>query len=247
MPERPKPTAPLIVDLTGGDYGLARASYEGLHETQSLKQSYPLLDFDELIAIAASSRASRTHNDPEFLRLLAEGNPCKLIENAKVRGMGWVRKNSVFERVRSAVPLSSAEEKRIQLYAQLNPFKGADFADRITRIGGEIQEKLLQQFRQIPAYFAFECNTKAYREAPVGAEVIKLGKPFPYYPKKGRMPELFANGIRHKLDSFPTEYIVVPPYSGRQDKPLVEPQPPNISEPKGPKPGSGGLGQLFLL
>jgi len=217
MPERPKPTTPLIIDLTGGDYGLVSAAYQGLHETPSLKQAYPLLDFAELIAIAASSRVSRNLNDAEFRRLVDEGNVCSLIENAKLRGLGWIKKHSLFEKIRLALHVPDGKEaRRESLYQKLNPFNGEEFADRVTQIPMAVQDKLLEQFRKMPAVFSYEFfAAKTKRAADPLVEVVTLTHPFPYFPKKGRCQEDFANGIRAKLDNYSTDYILAPPYEGR--------------------------------
>lgn len=84
--ERPKPTQQLLIELCGENQGLIGSLHHGLYEV-SLKDFYPYLDLDELVAFATSSWKSR-----ESRQEIGSGSVYDIFNQVFKIGFPWLNK-----------------------------------------------------------------------------------------------------------------------------------------------------------
>ncbi len=199
MPERPRPTAPLIIEACGGSngyQGLIESLHHGLEETPVLKQFYPHLDFDELVAFGASSWKSRERNHRHFSRYSPDSvRIYDLFSQVYSIGFPWLNKNK-------AISL----EQHIK-YEKLNPFQGRDLEARLNEVEPTAVIQLIQQLQEEPCEYVFDCQYHARKMARGGdnykLEVMSFHNA---YPKRGRIVPAYAAEISRILAEYPREY-----------------------------------------
>ncbi len=199
MLERPRPTAPLITEVCGGSneyQGLVESLHHGLEETPILKQFYPHLDFDELVAFAASSWKKREGEYLKFSHFLEGSHSAYQIFSEIYRiGFPWLNKNKAI-----------SPEQQIK-HEKLNPFHGRDLEERLNEVTPEAVKKLIHQLQEKPCEYVFDCqyyDQKALR----GGDNYKL-KPMHFhnvYPKRGKIVPAYAAEIARILQKYPREY-----------------------------------------
>ncbi|MBI4981354.1 hypothetical protein HZC30_07425 [Candidatus Woesearchaeota archaeon] len=220
MPERPRPTAPIIIEVCGGStgyQGLIENLHHGLEETPALKQFYPHLDFDELVAFAASSWKRRDKYYHQLFRFL-ESSPSvyQIFSEIYSIGFPWLNKNKA---------ISPQQEAKHQ---KLNPFQGRDLEERLNEAEPAAVEQLIRQLQEEPCEYVFECQ---YHERKMlrGGDNYKL-EPMHFhnvYPKRGRIVPGYAKEIVRIFQEYPREYV---PYEPKTIvAPLSSTEPQQIS------------------
>ncbi|MEK6950810.1 MAG: hypothetical protein AABX13_03760 [Nanoarchaeota archaeon] len=199
MPLRPRPTAPLIIDVCSGSegyQGLIESFHHGLEETPALKQFYPHLDFDELVAFTASSWKKRKIEYGQFLPFL-ESYPSayQLFSEIYDIGFPWLNK------YKAVSPPQQAKHQK------LNPFQGRALEDRLNEVEPAAVNQLIQQLWEGPSEYVFACQYQERKRGRDG-DNYKL-EPMPFqnaYPKRGRIVPAYAAEIARIFRDYPQEY-----------------------------------------
>ncbi len=240
MPERPRPTAPLITEVCGGSNGykgLIESLHHGLEETPALKEFYPHLDFDELVAFTASSWKKREGEYNKFFRFLESSpSPYQIFSEIYHIGFPWLNKNKV---------ISSEQEAKHQ---KLNPFHGRDLEERLNEVAPEAVEKLIHQLQEEPCEYVFDCQYQA-RKMARGGDNYKL-EPMHFqnaYPKSGKIVPAYAGEIGRIMSGYPREYHFPVPKEVPTpiSTPAPAPEPAAIAPPTFILPQKGTQGTLF--
>ncbi len=197
MPNRPKPTVQLIQEIVGGDRGLIESFHHGLVETPSLKEIYPVLDFDELVAFAASFWKSRLpgNRSGHFSYAVHEGEIYDLFNEVYRIGMPWLNKHKL---------VSDAQR---ELHRSVNPFGGRALKERLGSVGKEEDFKLRQDLCGETQEYVFECQYRNRKMARGGDNKGLVVMGFQNaYPKRGRIVPAFASEIGRIMNGYPTEF-----------------------------------------
>lgn len=192
MPERPQPTGPLITEVCGGSnyQGLIESLHHGLEETPALKQFYPHLDFDELVAFAASSWKSREKNHRHFSRHSAT-NIYDLFSQVYTIGFPWLNKYKAV-----------SPEQQVK-HEKLNPFQGRDLEERLNEVEPTAVAQLIKQLQEEPLIYIFRCQYYERNEFDDKRVVMDFQN---VYPKRGRIVPAYATEIARILQEYPQEY-----------------------------------------
>jgi hypothetical protein len=239
MPERPKPTAPLIIDTCSGKSGqawLIENFHHGLEETPALKQFYPHLDFDELVAFTAHSWERRKEKYEQFFRFL-ERLPSAYQIFSEIYRIGFAKLNYNKQ-------ISSAQQAK---HEKLNPFRGRNLEERLNEVKPAAVEQLIKQLQEKPCEYVFDCQYHD-RKMARGGDNYKL-EPMSFhnaYPKKGRIVPAYAAEIGRIMSKYPQEYHFPVP----KETPAPAPIPiavPTIITPPTTSSSSTPTGQLSLF
>lgn len=208
--ERPKPTQKMIRAATGENYGFIMGLHHGLNELPALASVYPILDFNETVAFAASSWKSR-----ESKSLTIYHDLYRTFSGVFNKGMPWLNANK------------DIPEKLKETHRNLNPFEGKDLKDRLNEIEDGTRNRLFTElsdqantyvfdglyqqekakhggdnYKIIPMGFhrAYppgikkfpdkEVRMKKLRE-PFISEIVRIFERYPVEVKKTKQPSLF--------------------------------------------------------
>lgn len=196
MPERPRPTAPLITKVCGGNQGLIESLHHGLAETPVLQQFYSHLDFDELVAFAASSWKSREKNHRHFSRYSSDAvSIYDLFSQVYAIGCPWLNKYKAV-----------SPEQQVK-HEKLNPFRGRDLEERLNEVEPATVAQLIRELREEPCEWVFECQYQNRKLERLGdnykLEIMTFQN---VYPKSGRIIPAYATRIAQILSEYPREY-----------------------------------------
>jgi hypothetical protein len=192
--ERPIPTERLILELTGSNEGLVSAAYKGLRET-SLREFYPYLDLDEVIAFEAASWGKR-HNEPDTFPVeIAVSDIYKIFNGIYKDGMPWLNR------------YKNISEELKPLHRQANPFKGKNLRERLESVDLQAVENLKEMLQEEVKEYVFE---KDYHNAKMrqggenyGIEIMRFQ---PFSSETGGIVINFAKEIAKILSYYPREY-----------------------------------------
>ncbi len=234
MPKRLKPSAPLIIEECSGKSGqawLIESLHHGLEETPVLKEFYPHLDFDELVAFASSSWKRRKEKYNSFFRFL-ESSPSVYQIFSEIYSTGFAKLNYNKQ-------ISSTQQAKHQ---KLNPFHGRDLEERLNEVALEAVEKLIHQLQQEPCEYVFDIQY-SQRKAMLGMNDYKLRRmPFHnVYPKGIRIVPGYAAEIGRIMSEYPREYHFAVP----KEVPSPTPTPTIIIPPPITPPSTKGQINLF--
>lgn len=192
--ERPRPTKQIVLDLTGQNQGLLASAQHGLYEV-SLSEIYPMLDFKEALAFAASSHKSRQQNISEFRQRVDNSNLYELFSDVFKIGMPWVNK------YKSISPINQLK------YDKLNPFRGSDLKNRLELVAKPSEDNLRQKLKEEVNEYVFECQYQQRKMARGGDNHRLVIMRFQnVYPKAGRIVPSFAGEVARVVGDYPINY-----------------------------------------
>ena len=229
MPERPRPTAPLIIEVCGGSngyQGLVESLHHGLEEAPALTQFYSHLDFDELVAFAASSWKKKREEFFGFSRFL-ESSPSayRIFSEIYSIGFPWLNKNKA---------ISPQQEAK---HNKLNPFHGRDLEERLNEVAPATVEKLVKQLQEEPLKYIFRCKYDDERNEYDDKRVVMDFHNV--YPASGRIVPAYAAEISRIMSKYPQEYHFAVP------KEVPSPAPTLITPTQITPPNTTGQLSLF--
>lgn len=193
--QRPKPTAPLLIELSGNNNGLISSLHHGLRETP-LQEFYPVLDLDELVAFAASSWKGREQRYSQLTRLLSShAEAYEMFSEVYRIGFPWLNK------YKDISPANRVKHER------LNPFQGKFLQDRLTQVDPSAVEQLREKLAEPVSEYVFECNYYQRKKERDGdnykLEVMTFQT---VYPRREKIVPLYAQEIARMLKKYSTNY-----------------------------------------
>ncbi|MFH1290110.1 MAG: hypothetical protein ABIH92_01760 [Nanoarchaeota archaeon] len=198
MKQRPRPTQAIIGELTGGNPGLISSLHHGLCEAP-LSAFYPYLDFDELVAFAASSWKGRDLDVRSFGTMLSGRGVFDVFEGVYEIGRPWVRKHK------------RVSPERQELDLRLNPFDGEGLRERLALVDPVHVHDLYEALRNETMKYVFECQYQDEKLAAGGDNSrIKIMGFQNVYPKAGRIVPAFVVEVGRILREFPRKYADMP-------------------------------------
>ena len=144
-----KPTKQLMIELCtrGGIYqGLIQSLHHGLYEAPSLKDIYPYLDLDELVAFTASSWEERSRNHKVFSSFIDSADIHAIFLDVYKIGMPWLTKNQAI-----SSKLNSRHEK-------LNHFDSRNLRDRLGYVDSDVSNRLKKELKEPVNTYVFDCQ-----------------------------------------------------------------------------------------
>jgi hypothetical protein len=205
MPERPKPTKQLMLDVTGGNQDLISCIHHGLYES-SLRNIYPLLDFDELIAFAASSWRSRERNYSQFAGFVKDADLYNIFARVYSIGMPWVNKHK------------NISDKLKEKHEKVNPFSGRNLRSRLNKASLDDILLLKRSLKEPVNEYVFECQYHGAKMARGGdnhrLEIMRFQNVF---PKSGKIVPAFASETAKIISAYPAEHIILPALNENPD------------------------------
>jgi len=198
--ERPKPTGKMIEAVCGADRTLIESLHHGLNETPALRDFYPVLDFKELVAFAASSWKSRQKGDRGLIGAMRNGNLYDLFSEVFRIGTPWVNKH-----ISDLVDSGNTYGK---IYNELNPFNGKGLEERLKIISGDSKDRLFEQLAEEPSTYVFECDYQHEKELRGGDNhKLELMSFQNVYPNKEKIVPAYTAEIARILKEYPTAYL----------------------------------------
>lgn len=187
MGRRLRPTKGLVLSMCGEKSGLLSSVHHGLSEV-SLKDFYPHLNFEEVVAFAIGSWNARNHDLADFRGFLK----------------GAKGTYDVFSMVND---ITYPELKRSQRmngdlkgkYARLNPFRGRSLELRLARVGERAVKKLFEELNEETNEYVFECDYRGNR----GLVLMRFQTAF---PRSGKVAPNYAAEISRLARDYPQEY-----------------------------------------
>ncbi len=183
--KRPEPPKELILAVTGRNDNLIRAAHHGLFET-TLREFYPHLNLEELLAFAAGSWKMRRRYPETFAEFVSNHNIYKIF-------------TKVYQDSKYGMNQFSRHRKRAkkhELYEIFNPFKKKDLSARLESVNQDDVEILKEQLqRNVCRYL---CNPPKSGNIEDGAVVI-----FPYdCPDKNTRVIRYADKITKIISGY---------------------------------------------
>lgn len=210
---RKLPTRQLLLELCGSNSDLLGSTHHGLYETPSLRNVYPFLDLDELVAFAASSWRSREKN-PNFKHHVEHDTLYDLFSHVYQIGFAWLNKNRRISQYRQ------------NLYEELNPFNGRDIKARLSSVQEQLDEKLRCELARPVHDYVFECQYQEMKALHGGDNSnIEIMEFQAVYPKRENIASAYAAEVSSMVRSFPTEYHKLQ----QEPVPLSKPKPERLS------------------
>lgn len=209
MSERPKPTASMITDVTGGNSYFIADLYAGLYEVP-MKGVYPYLDLNELVAFVVSARSVRNASLTDVKNIVYDNNSLygiydSIIKKSKADG---------FKRLNRLKNITPANEKN---YAKLNPFEGQRLEERLSIVPAADVSALKDQLLSTLYEHVFECQYYD-RKARLGGDnsTLHIMNFQNKYPKSGKVVPAYAAQIArmfsaYSKDSYDLPAVVVVP------------------------------------
>ena len=190
--KRLSPTKKLILSIYGNNQTLIESIHHGLFETLTLKNFSPVLDLNELLAFAASSWKSREKNFGNFSDFVKNNDIYEIFKEVYKIGMPWLNKY--------------INNKPINEYEILNPFKGDNLQERVENIDREAIDLLKEDLLKEVKIYKFLCDDYLKNsENPDHEKIVLMGFQS-VYPKKGKIIENYAAEISRILKKFPLDY-----------------------------------------
>ena len=193
--KRPRPTQRLISEECGYNQGLISSFHHGMYETH-LEGFYPFLDFNELVAFAASSWKSREKEYEDFSRFVEPREIYDIFQHVFKIGIPWLRKNT------------GISDESVDLYQRLNPFRGENLRDRLNAdvsAAEQLKDELLRKTNK----YIFECQLdeeKSLRDESRDQNRLVVMTFQNFYPKKGKIVPAYAAEIGRILNGYSHEY-----------------------------------------
>lgn len=218
MPERPKPTKQLMIELCGGRSYLIGSVHHGLFEVP-LNGFYPNLDLNEAVAFAAGSWDIRNASVHNLRQNIDNRDIYDLFSEVLARGMPSLNGS------RQISP--EMREK----YERLNPFHGRDLRMRLQRVPSEAVKELKGRISEETSEYVFECQYND-RKAARGGDNYRLQVMHfqNVYPKSGRIVPAFAAEVAGMISDYPRGYELLP-----EQQPQAQPARP--AQPDRPAQG----------
>ena len=208
--KRPKPTKQLILDVTGENQALISSLHHGLYET-SLRNFYSVLDFDELVAFAASSWKARERRTLSPHLLVPNEDVYNLFSTVYQIGFPWLNKHKYLS--------SEAIRKK---HKKMNPFQKRDLEDRLHQVSPEAVQHLKRQLQEPVNEYVFECQYHQRKAARGGdnhrLEIMTFQN---VYPKRGKIVPAYASEISRMVSRYTQEHEQInQPQPKKQQKKL---------------------------
>lgn len=206
--KRITPSNSIIYNVTGSNFGLLESMHHGLSETH-LRDFYPHLNLEEVLAFAASSWKKRKDNPDVFRGASSDIQDIyKIFSDVFKIGIPWLK------RFKDMPPGLCGK------YETLNPFGGCGLKSRLIeaeeRIPGA-SEKLLRSLQSDVYEYIFNIEYDDRKSQRGGDNHnLKVMGFQNFYPKKGKIAPAFAREIARILSRYPTEYFL--PKDGKKEK-----------------------------
>lgn len=200
--ERPRPTSQLIIEMCGEDYDMLSSLRKGLDGMPFLKEIYPSLDLNELVAFAPSAWKLKEKGVGCFIDAVNSGDVCYIFDGALRVGKPWLnhRKN-----LRISSP--SFDER-------LNPYKGQDLHERISKASYDVKKRFAAGMQDFIRYNGKHEIAKALCE-----------KGNIRFKNERTIPALGV-GIASTLSNYPRSYS--PIYNPSEEKRVYVPSKPSL-------------------
>src|SRR3989344_6048372 len=142
--QRPKPTKRLLYELCGGDEGLLSSLHHGLVE-KPMHGFYPNSNLDELVVFEATSSRMREDELDDFIELVLRSRHIYEVFNYVLnQGFSWLKANK------------RISPELLDLYEQLNPFKGRNLRERLDRVDVSDITKLMENLQRPATRYLLE-------------------------------------------------------------------------------------------
>lgn len=201
--KRQKPTKQLMMELCAGgnerNASFLESLHHGLFELQ-LSAFYQHLDFDELVAFAASSwktknRSGGTNSD--LSDVAQNGSVYEIFNSVYKIGFPWLNKEK-----------NIITPALITKHDGMNPFKGKGLEERLDRVSDESVTQLRKDLQEGVHDYVFDCQY-SQRKAMRGGDNYKL-EPMPFqnaYPKRGKIAPAYASETARQIKAMSANYI----------------------------------------
>jgi hypothetical protein len=165
--EENTPETSLLKNLCGSDLKLIRCIHHGLYES-SLKEFYPVLDLQEILAFAGSSWVSRIKQDQKLNQLLEQkAGAYELFSHVYHIGIPWLRgKNNL-------------SPSQTQEYQKFNPFHGKKLEERLDRVDEVHVQELRERLSRPVNRYVTESQYYACKRRNRGNNINLVLLPFP--------------------------------------------------------------------
>jgi len=192
--ERPKPTKQLMLEVCGENQGLLSSVHHGLYETSALRNIYPVLNLDELLAFTASSWKGREAR-PDNMKQLTESADLYTIFN-DVFSIGFPRLNKH----------KNVSAGFYEKHKAMNPFVEG-LKERLSQVSSEADADLRKQLAEKVNKHVFECQYQSEKAMRGGDNYKLVIMRFQnVYPKKGKIVPAFAAEVSKIIGTYPAEY-----------------------------------------
>ena len=191
---KPKPTKQLVLEECGANHGLTVALHHGLAETSALKEFYPFLGFDELVAFAASSWKTRKDSSMMMNHLASDLSLYGLFSEVYHRGFPWLNANK---------NISDNNEPKHQ---KMNPFLRVDLESRLDVVDSAAEDKLRHQLLDGVNEYVFEINYNSRKIARGTNHKLVVMTFQGVYPNRDNSKNLdkYAAEIARIIKTYPT-------------------------------------------
>ena len=207
---RGNPTGTLIVDVTGSDRNLIGSIENGLYEIP-IREFYPHLDLEELLAFSAAQQMGR-YRDHRNIQALIEKNMYHFFSEMMGIGIPWIRRHKDF-----------STDRREEQYSKLNPYKGKDLRARLRRVEKPARIKLKKALLEETRTHCFEKEydriKRERRGDNWGLRVMdfqqnayppsKRNGPVQFQRQWKTMITSFSREIARKLRNYPKQYYPI--------------------------------------
>lgn len=195
--KRPQPTKQLIMELTGGRNGrssLVRPAHHGLYETP-LDGLYSNLNLDEVIAFAGASWQLRDEDLRSFAAFVVSAGVYGIFSRVFQNGFPQLNGNK------------DISEEQIDLYEELNPYRGKTLRERLERADPEAVKTLIGRLQEDTNHYITEGQLNNAGAVRAGGDKRKVTMAFlPTHPKKGQTAQHYAAEVARMLSGYPQEY-----------------------------------------
>jgi len=201
--KRPKPPSTLIMEICRNSQPLIECAHHGLAEV-SLRDFYPYLNLDEVIAFAAASFSYR-EKEPWIISNVVDNDIYDVFSRIFKKGFPWLNKN---RRI--------SDNKKAK-YEKLNPFNGR-LRERLEKVGPEAIGKLkgLLSGRVNEWLFPIQyCEEVRKRRSNTGLKNMNFQN---VYPKRGRIVPAYALKIADIIGKYPQNYELLPEATQADDQ-----------------------------